>query len=61
MAIFDVCKEIGYKKWKKIERNVGQPLFGMLTLDGKLPEMLKSLAYQNIPPASRVSGMPSGK
>ena len=44
-----------------MERNVGQPLFGMLTLVGKLPETLKSLAYQNIPPASKVSGIPSGK
>jgi hypothetical protein len=49
------------KKEKKIERKVGQPLFGILTLTGKLPEMLKSLAYQKIPPPSRVIGMPSGK
>jgi hypothetical protein len=40
---------------------VGQPLFGRLILTGKVPEMLKSLAYQKIPPASKVRGIPSGK
>jgi|TARA_B100001750_G_C14935977_1_gene316444 hypothetical protein len=40
---------------------VGQPLFGTLTLFGKVPEMLKSLAYQKNADPSRVIGIPSGK
>ena len=48
-------------KEKKTERKVGQPLFGTLTFTGKLPERLKSFAYQKIPPASKVSCIPSGK
>tara|TARA_B100001167_G_scaffold118843_1_gene73637 strand:- start:302 stop:472 length:171 start_codon:yes stop_codon:yes gene_type:complete len=52
------------KKWKKIERKVGHPL--LMTLrpkisSGKVPEMLKSLAYQNNVYPSRVIGIPSGK
>ena len=49
---------------KKIERKVGHPLFAIVTpktLAGKVPDRLRSLAYQKDVYPSRVIGMPSGK